>query len=732
MIDPGRDGTAAAGKRGVRLRVGTLTVHLPSREVGAGEGSLPNRVTPKALAVLEALADRQGEVVARETLLSAAWPDTAPTDDVLTQAITHLRRVFQEQGGSSRYIETIAKTGYRLVVPVEWLHDAPSPAPASRTGEIDAGRPARAHSRRWVWIAAAVAIVAAASGWALLHGHRTTTHPGFAAAAAPWLLLTSSPGFELGPSLSPDASFVAYSATRPDVRGTAIMLQATEHALPRQLTFPPENVSDRLPAWSPDGRDIAYARDVGGDCQIRIVAADGGADRAVASCHSDDLLSFSWAPDGSALVFGSMVGDDGMMGIRLLDLATGRWQGLDYGRGGGDLDHIPRYSPDGRSIVFVRNPQRGDLWRIPVGGGDPERLTRESGEIRGWDWMADGSIVFSRRVGSGTRLFRLAGDGSPAEDLGIVDAQNPDVARGGAMAFERRQSRFSIFRFASGESSGQHGEPPQVLFPSSGRDTQPSLSPDGEQLVFTSDRSGHYALWWAQPDEPDSLRIFEGFNPLADSYPQWSWDSRRVLLAGDTGDGAPPGLHEVDVRTGAVKRLGVPGTVTGAAYAGTDHRLLVVTESEDARPRLALLVHDGGDWLETASIENVSAIRIDRSAPRVMFTRADRMGLWQAGLDLAATSIRQVDSDAPSQWRRQSWASDPDGNAVYIVPRPRCPMSLQRLGADGARGSGSSDRCLDRQRLAHVNGFSAGRDATLVSMATMDGTDIVFMAAPRD
>src|SRR5690606_5408793 len=127
-----------------------------------------------------------------------------------------------------------------------------------------------------------------------------------------------------------------------------------------------------------------------------------------------------------------------------------------------------------------------------------------------------------------------------------------------------------------------------------------------------------------------------------------------------------------------------------------------------------------------ASIDNVSAIRVDGSAPRVMFTRADRKGLWQAGLDLSATTIRQVESVAPSQWRRQLWAMDPDGNALYIVPRPRCPMSLQQLGAGGAGGAASPDRCLDRQRLAHVNGFSAGRDATLVSMATLDGTDIVF------
>ncbi|PSD25959.1 hypothetical protein C7E12_19090, partial [Stenotrophomonas maltophilia] len=42
------------------------------------------------------------------------------------------------------------------------------------------------------------------------------------------------------------------------------------------------------------------------------------------------------------------------------------------------------YSPDGQWLVFVRNPQLGDLWRVPAAGGTPEQLTNEAAELRGW------------------------------------------------------------------------------------------------------------------------------------------------------------------------------------------------------------------------------------------------------------------------------------------------------------------------------------------------------------
>ncbi len=102
-----------------RLRVGQCVVDVASREVHAPGAERPLRLAPKSLAVLLALARQPGQVVTREQLLAEVWPDTLPTNDVVTQAVTQLRKAFASHGGQrSEHIETIAKTGYRLMAAV--------------------------------------------------------------------------------------------------------------------------------------------------------------------------------------------------------------------------------------------------------------------------------------------------------------------------------------------------------------------------------------------------------------------------------------------------------------------------------------------------------------------------------------------------------------------------------------------------------------------------------------
>ncbi len=81
----------------------------------------PNGVTrlePKVMLVLACLANHAGRMVPKDRLLHAAWPDTAVGDDVLTRAISELRRLFEDDPKQPRVIETIPKSGYRLIAPV--------------------------------------------------------------------------------------------------------------------------------------------------------------------------------------------------------------------------------------------------------------------------------------------------------------------------------------------------------------------------------------------------------------------------------------------------------------------------------------------------------------------------------------------------------------------------------------------------------------------------------------
>ena len=76
------------------------------------------RLEPKVAEVGACLADRAGEVVRKEELIRAVWPDTFVTEDVLTKAISELRRALDDDAKHPQFIETIPKRGYRLVAPV--------------------------------------------------------------------------------------------------------------------------------------------------------------------------------------------------------------------------------------------------------------------------------------------------------------------------------------------------------------------------------------------------------------------------------------------------------------------------------------------------------------------------------------------------------------------------------------------------------------------------------------
>ena len=87
-------------------------------------------IEPKVMQVLVCLAAQPGEVIARNHLLDQVWGDTVVTDHVLTRSISELRKVFGDTPNRPTVIETIPKTGYRLIAPVT-LPEPDTETPAS-------------------------------------------------------------------------------------------------------------------------------------------------------------------------------------------------------------------------------------------------------------------------------------------------------------------------------------------------------------------------------------------------------------------------------------------------------------------------------------------------------------------------------------------------------------------------------------------------------------------------
>ena len=88
-------------------------------------------LSPRPLAVLRCLLERQGDVVSKQELLDEAWPDVAVEDAVLSEAIKVLRGTLGDKSDQPRYIQTLHRRGYRFIADV-------SSATVARPGFEDA------------------------------------------------------------------------------------------------------------------------------------------------------------------------------------------------------------------------------------------------------------------------------------------------------------------------------------------------------------------------------------------------------------------------------------------------------------------------------------------------------------------------------------------------------------------------------------------------------------------
>src|SRR5215470_10180602 len=112
-------------------RFGPFVVDRSRYRVVRGDSTI--EVTPKLLDLLLHLLDHAGELVTKEQLLDALWPDANVTENALAQAISELREALGDEPGAPQYIKTVARRGYRFIAPLDRGDPPPPPGPAART-----------------------------------------------------------------------------------------------------------------------------------------------------------------------------------------------------------------------------------------------------------------------------------------------------------------------------------------------------------------------------------------------------------------------------------------------------------------------------------------------------------------------------------------------------------------------------------------------------------------------
>ena len=688
-----------------RLRIGDRIVDIPLREIAPTAGGESVRVTLKSLGVLLTLVAHANRLVSREALLEWVWPDTLPGDDVVTQAITQLRRALGDDREQPRYIETLAKQGYRLIAPVEWLvEDAVEtpPVPAAEPATVaPLAAPMPPPARRWPWAAAAagVAVIAVIAAVALLVDRSAKRAPDVPKAAAPpagniatpstvasppYLRITSLPVSEEKPSLSPDGALVVY--TRSAEEGANLMLQTSAAVSPRPLTEPVPAQLDQFPQWSPDGRQIAFVRSAAGRCVVMLIPAAGGAAREVGECIGGEPHSVSWFPDGKALVGAGRAKDPSSGGDKALyrmALDGGVWQRIAYNKAPADEDMSPTVSPDGRWIAFQRNVSVSDLWRIPADGGHAQRLTNLRTNIYGMAWTPDSrGLVFARYINEIIVLSTLALPSGHITDHvgGNSSFMYPSISqKTGSVAFEVEDTQSRVRQVAVADDAKAIARS-QVLFDSTGSNLLPSVAPDGQQMMFYSNRTGDIRLWWLDQPRPDTLRCFGGFLPIPRYPVMWQTDSQRALAIGKNAAGQA-GIYELDPRSGRATRLPVPGELpVHVSYHPDPDRLLVVADRGGGSLGVTLYDRSRTPWQALAEVADVATAVVDAPHRRIVLATMSRPEIRSA--DLSLGDLRTIDAVAV-QRRNRNLVATSEGVRV-MDSGPGCPWLWRWVAADPA------------------------------------------------
>src|SRR5262249_49267487 len=293
------------------------------------------RLEPKIMRVLVCLAERPGEVVSKERLFAEVWQGTYVSEDVLTRAIAELRRVFEDSASAPRVIETIRKSGYRLLVSPEPIRD--DSTPAEPLPEV---RLPRAVVTRAAFAAVALAVALVTVAFFLWSRRQPSASRG------PMRIrpLTSLPGNQRDPAISPDGTRVAFVWNGGSGDAYNLYVQLVDSESPLRLTHEP-GVEDRVPAWSPDGQKLAFTRATAAGCSILLIPSLGGAERNLGPCGDRDYRRLAWSPDGAWLAFARRDGSS-RLAIDLTAVETGEQRPVTRPPQGILGDSSPSFSPD--------------------------------------------------------------------------------------------------------------------------------------------------------------------------------------------------------------------------------------------------------------------------------------------------------------------------------------------------------------------------------------------------
>lgn len=233
--------------------------------------------------------------------------------------------------------------------------------------------------------------------------------------------LTSGDRLESSPSWSPDGKAIAFFSRNR--AGDDVDLRIVEVATGATVIVKGEGreKGPGAPVWSADGRRLAYlGANASRRNEVWIVNRDGGGLRDISSkFEARGKADISISPDGKRVVY--VAGMRGPFPIVITDVDSGETRNLTADSD--VMNESPRFSPDGRRIVFTSSRDdpmrtRNDIFVMNVDGSGVRNLSRHPHEDFNPQWTADSKrVVFASLRSGSTQLFEVDVDSGETRRL---------------------------------------------------------------------------------------------------------------------------------------------------------------------------------------------------------------------------------------------------------------------------------------------------------------------------
>lgn len=439
-------------------------------------------------------------------------------------------------------------------------------------------------------------------------------------------------------------------------------------------------------AYPGDNGRIAFASYAGGSTQIVGISPDGGDQRALRAAGSQP----AWSPDGRWLAY------------TLSELVDGRFQGrihiasadgtqdvkLDLGRPASGAT----WSPDGRQIAFespAADPPDFDIYVADVSGFEAQfGGTFSSGSVRrltdspepetdpAWSPLGD-RVAYTEGRGTDSRAHTvLVGGGNPFPIAQGYESRTPDWSPDGTrLAFSGKpidgEGNADIYIVPRDGQSV-----PEQITAGEGGDANPAWSPDGTQIAYDSTEAPQAAtypdIWVVDTDTSHARRRLTGPNDVVESSPSWQ----------PVRPSPPPGLPP-------------PGP---PPRTGVHNGLIAFVSNRDGDDEIFTMNPGGGDVVQ------LTHNRVPDSSPawspavagvrsRIAFSRRHADGLFH--VYVMTPEGRALSDLGPG--RDPAWSPDGQRIAFGTEPGPRSSPQIWTMAADGS----------DRRRLSPAEPASA-------------------------